>query len=291
LLKQLHIYLILIMLGVSKFYGQTKPLSLLSDTTVLCVGDSLVVKFPENEFSKTASYQWNTPHKIIYHAKQFSLKIKGKYSILITDGKRTFHDTTYVKMIDRPKLLIRDTTLCTGANLIINTKNKNYKYYWSTNETADHIKIDKQGKYWVRVSNKGCSYTDTFKVNTSVGSIPNFGKELLVCESEGNKSLSIKAPSDVKLYWNTGATSSSINVTKEGIYWVKSISKNCGTKTDSVIVKYKNCDCEIFIPNSFTPNEDDRNDVFAPAFQCDYSYFLLTISDRWGNIVYTYKFF
>lgn len=63
--------------------------------------------------------------------------------------------------------------------------------------------------------------------------------------------------------------------------------KNCGTKTDSVTVKFKNCDCDVFIPNSFSPNEDDKNDTFAPVFQCEYNYFSLTIMDRWGNMVYT----
>ena len=51
-------------------------------------------------------------------------------------------------------------------------------------------------------------------------------------------------------------------------------------------MKYKNCDCEIYIPNSFTPNDDDRNDLFSANFQCDYSYYSMVITDRWGNIVF-----
>lgn len=43
----------------------------------------------------------------------------------------------------------------------------------------------------------------------------------------------------------------------------------------------------MIIPNSFTPNEDNRNDYFFPVLQCDYSYFNLTITDRWGNTVYS----
>ena len=285
--KKQHILFILFSVLTSIYYAQTKPLNLLQDTTVVCIGDSVLVKFPEEQFSKSATFQWNTPYSIIYHTKQFSLKYKGKYMIKISDGKKIYYDTTYVKQYDKPKLNIRDTLLCSGSALIINTKNKNYRYAWSTNEFSDHIKIDKPGKYWVKINNKGCIYIDTFRVTTSIGSIPNFGKELLVCESEPNKTLSIKTPNDVKLYWNTGAVTPSINATKEGIYWVKSISKNCGTKTDSVLVKYKNCDCEIFVPNSFTPNDDDRNDVFAPVFQCDYGYYLLAITDRWGNTVYS----
>jgi hypothetical protein len=62
-------------------------------------------------------------------------------------------------------------------------------------------------------------------------------KKLLVCENETNRVLSVKAPSDVKLFWSTGANTSSITANKEGLYWVKSTSKNCGIKTDSVVIK------------------------------------------------------
>jgi len=93
-------------------------------------------------------------------------------------------------------------------------------------------------------------------------------------------------PDNVKLYWNTGSNSPSIHISKEGVYWVKSVSPECGINTDSISVKFKNCECEMYIPNSFSPNDDEKNDLFCPLFQCEYSYFSLTIFDRWGNIVY-----
>lgn len=266
--------------------GQTKPVKFLSDTTFVCIGDSILINFKEDQVSKNAVIQWDTPYGSIYNSKQYYLKFKGQYFLKIRDGKKTYNETTFVKTFDKPKFNIRDTFMCSGTILNIITKNKSYKYLWSTGETSDMIRIEKSNKYWVKASNKGCTYIDSFKVNSFVGTTPNFGKELIVCESEPNKTLSVKAPSDVKLYWNTGSNSNSINATKEGVYWVKSVSKNCGSKTDSVTVKYKNCDCEIYIPNSFTPNDDDRNDLFSATFQCDYSYFLFVISDRWGNIVF-----
>lgn len=266
-------------------YAQNK-LNLLPDTTAICAGDSFLIKFPEDQISKSATYQWSTPYKIIDHAKQLYVKQKGKYTVKIYDGSRVIIDTTYVKINDKPRFTIRDTVVCSGSLLVINPKTK-YKYSWSNGETTETLTIDKPGKYWIKAMNKGCSYTDTFRVSAAVGTIPNFGKELLVCENDANKLLSVKAPADVKLYWNTGANTQAINATREGFYWVKSVSKTCGSKTDSVYVKYKNCDCDIYIPNSFTPNDDDRNDLFAPVFQCEYNYFLLTIFDRWGNTVYT----
>ncbi|MBA4242178.1 MAG: hypothetical protein C0448_15745 [Sphingobacteriaceae bacterium] len=281
-----NIFILFFSLALFNLSAQVKPLNLLPDTTIICLGDSFLLKFSEDQVSKNATYQLNTSYGIIVNTKQFYIKKKGIYSIKIIDGKRTIFDTTFLKINEKPKTHIRDTLLC-GGPIIVASKNKAYKYTWSNGETGDQIKIEKPGTYWVKVNNKGCTLTDTFRVSSGLSITPNFGKELLVCENEPNKILSVKAPSDVKFYWNTGAITSSINATKEGVYWVKSTSKVCGTKTDSVTVKYKNCECDVFIPNSFTPNDDDRNDYFLPIFQCDYSYFSLTIMDRWGNTVYT----
>ncbi len=267
--------------------AQVKPLIFLPDTVEICQGDSFLIKFPDEKFSKTASFEFFTPRIIILHTKQIYAKYPGLYVVKIHDGNKRYADTTYIKSSERPKLRIRDTLLCGGNPILISPKNKSYKYSWSTGETSNSIAIDKPGKYWVKISNQGCSYIDTFRVNTSTGVIPNFGKEYVVCENEPNKTLSVKAGNDVKLYWSDGSNNTSININKEGQYWVKSISKMCGTKTDSVYVRYKNCDCEVFIPNSFTPNDDDKNDYFCPVFQCDYGYFSLNIYDRWGNTVYS----
>lgn len=280
-----NIFIFIFSLFAYYLNAQIKPLNVLPDTTVICAGDSLLIKFSEDQVSKNATYNWQTPKAIIVHSKQYYIKHKGEHIVKISDGKKLYIDTTYLKLNDKPRIRIRDTIFC-GAPIYVSIKNDLYKYTWSNGDTDNQIKVEKPGTYWVKINNKGCVVIDTFKVITGNSTIPNFGKELLICENEPNRTLSVKAPIDVKLYWNTGSNSSTINITKEGVYWVKSASKSCGTKTDSVTVKYKNCDCDIYIPNSFTPNDDDRNDLFSPVFQCDYSYFQITITDRWGNIIY-----
>lgn len=267
-------------------FGQ-KRLNILPDTIGICNGDSALLKFPPDIISDKATYEWVTPKIIIVHTKQLYIKQKGRYAVKIYDDNSVITDTTYLKVYDKPHIHMRDTMLCWGSAFKAEVKNKEYKYLWSTGESSESVKIDHPGKYWVRVSNKGCANTDTFRVTMATLAIPNFGREMVFCDDDNNKTLSIKANKDVKLYWNTGEQTAAINAQKEGIYWVKSISKNCGKHTDSVTVKFKNCDCEMYIPTSFTPNDDDRNDYFFPVSQCEYQYFYIAIFDRWGNPVYT----
>lgn len=57
-------------------------------------------------------------------------------------------------------------------------------------------------------------------------------------------------------------------------------------------MKYINIrdDYNIFIPNSFTPNDDGINDVFQiKGSGLSEEGFLINIYDRWGKIIYTSK--
>jgi gliding motility-associated-like protein len=44
--------------------------------------------------------------------------------------------------------------------------------------------------------------------------------------------------------------------------------------------------CSIYLPNSFTPNNDLMNDVFCAYTSCNLEYFELVIFNRWGQQVF-----
>ncbi len=44
---------------------------------------------------------------------------------------------------------------------------------------------------------------------------------------------------------------------------------------------------DVYLPNAFSPNGDNINDVFLPVFNCEQvDYFNLQIFDRWGNLLF-----
>lgn len=236
---------------------------------------------------KNATIQWTTPYQgLIYNTKRIPVDRHGKYYVKISFAGKIIIDSTYTKVYTKPKINLRDTVLCKGRGLVLDAKNPGMRYLWNTEETTQKIKIETNGRYWVKIVNRGCMVTDSINVKFLQGTALNFSSEMSFCLSEENKTLSVKPIPGTKILWSTGSIYPSITINKEGTYWVKTQNKNCGEQTDSVKVKLKACDCEMLIPNSFTPNEDNRNDYFFPVLQCEYTFYTLTISDKWGNMVF-----
>ncbi|MFH1320559.1 MAG: PKD domain-containing protein [Bacteroidota bacterium] len=99
-------------------------------------------------------------------------------------------------------------------------------------------------------------------------------------------------------YWNFGDNTSwegfhathTYNGTDTGTYTVMLIVENTFTCRDS-ITNYIviEGDYTLFVPNSFTPNYDDKNDIFFPqgvGFDKIIQEFNLYIYNRWGDLIY-----
>lgn len=261
---------------------------MLPDTMRFCSEDTLAFIELKHDFERGASIEWVTPAKIITGTKKINVaRQSGRYRLKVAFPQGTYKDSTYVRLYTKPKSHLRDTILCKGQALVLDAKNAGMRYSWSTHETSQKIKVENSGLYWVKIINKGCSMIDTAKVKFIQVAAASFNSDVSFCLNDENKILSIKTDPENKITWSNGSTAPAIVATKEGNYWVRTESKNCGAQTDSVRVRLKACECEIMVPNSFTPNEDNRNDYFFPVSQCDYSYYTLLISDRWGNTVFS----
>ena len=61
------------------------------------------------------------------------------------------------------------------------------------------------------------------------------------------------------------------------------VTKDC-TATDTINIGVGNC--ELFMPNAFTPNDDNINETFKPiglSYALNYKFIIF---DRWGNIMF-----
>lgn len=261
---------------------------LLPDSLIICWGDSSVLELrnlPETNVLIT----WTTPQGIVTNTRRLNAQRQGKYfvTVSLSGSKKPFSDSCLLKISYRVKALQEDTVICRGRSLMLDARYAGLRYLWSTGETTQRIQIESGGRYWVRIQSGTCLTVDSVKVRQLPGLAVSVPTDLNFCANDERKLIVAKGSANTRYLWNTGATTNSIQVNREGTYWVRSETGICGKQVDSVKVRIKMCECEMLIPSSFSPNEDNRNDYFYPQSTCEYSYFFLTISDRWGNNVHT----
>ncbi|HXR80744.1 MAG TPA: gliding motility-associated C-terminal domain-containing protein, partial [Saprospiraceae bacterium] len=90
--------------------------------------------------------------------------------------------------------------------------------------------------------------------------------------------------------WSTGETTPSIVVSTPGIYSVE-VGATCASTNGAVeVIPIEDCgpDDDLYIPNVFSPNDDNVNDVFTLFTGVDVEVLTIagTIFDRWGNMIF-----
>ncbi len=279
-----NIYIVFLSIFLSA-HGQS--ISFFPDTIFACKTDSVKLTIPSELIPKTAAIQWITPYSIIYHTTHIAATATGRYILKIKLKNGEIGDTVVVVKNDFPIVTLHDTLMCVGKPLTLYFNNIGYKYYYpgNTKKPLQEIKITEPGKYTVKVDNNGCALTKSFNVAAVNPTSPE-KTEYEFCLNDENKKIQLKHNGISTIYWSNGSTQKTIYPDKEGIYWVKITDMYCGTHIDTIHVKLKACNCEIFIPNTFSPNEDGKNDYFYPILSCDYSYYNFTVYDRWNNVVF-----
>jgi len=83
-------------------------------------------------------------------------------------------------------------------------------------------------------------------------------------------------------FWpHNGSTNPDQILDTAGIYEV--VIENCHSITHEFVEVKDYCHCDLFIPNAFSPNQDQLNDTFGAIDNCNVTYYKLEIYDRWGK--------
>lgn len=191
--------------------------------------------------------------------------------------------TTSILQIPLPSIdLGKDTSFCDGDSILIFVNPIYSGVLWSNGSNSDSIYIKNSGDYWVIVNDSFCSNTDTINILNISHSFINI-KDTTICSGE---SFIINLPPQNAYIWSTGSTNSSIIIQDSGLYSIQ-ISDICKTYTDNFVVNIKDCNCNVYIANVFTPNSDGINETFSPIFDCEFKHYQFNIFNRWGKLIYT----
>lgn len=148
-----------------------------------------------------------------------------------------FRDTLYTEKIS---LALKDTIVeCDNVFEILDAGNQGADFLWSDG-WKDRYKIAKDsGTLWVQAT-YGCdTVRDTVTIELEHSpKIPVLGNDTTYCNIFPTLTLDAKNDTIYRSYlWHSGSTNQTIQVNKEGKYWVDIKTPNCGTKTDTINLK------------------------------------------------------
>ncbi len=116
---------------------------------------------------------------------------------------------------------------------------------------------------------------------------PEYNLDTLDLVACPNGTFELSAPQSMsgELIWSNNESNQTISVHDTGLYWVT--PRFCDEDTTFFNVEMDEfCICELFVPNSFTPNGDGINDEFRANSWCDLKDYQLQVFDRWGQLVF-----
>lgn len=250
--------------------------------------DSSKMKWMWDFGDGTSSVKFNTTH---------AYNKSGAYQITLNASYncKTYQTTQAITVYD-PLIfsLGRDTTFCIDIPFHIGVKEgPDAKYLWNNGSTQSKIQISKEGMYSLTAYREQCSFTSSISVSygdcTFCNTIPkdfSLGSDTTICLGD---TVTLKAPKlkSASVLWNDGSTAIDFVATKKEKYWLKIMRANC-VQVDSIAIDTKNCEeCEVFIPNVFTPNNDLHNDTFTFLAFCNFNDLKLEIINRWGQVVHS----
>ncbi len=222
-------------------------------------------------------YLWSTGDK----TERIIGTTHGTYWVEIEKWGCVLKRSTYVSL--PPVLDLGDTLiLCDDPIEIHPNVTQGERYLWNTGQTTESIRVSAPGVYWLELIYQGCVLRDTVIVIKKA--IADFQIETSgnLCEDD-EVELFVNTNGDVFDYlWSTTENSPVILVTMSGMYSVVLSNRYCSNNTSIMLL----CPCDLWLPNAFTPNGDNRNEAFLPVFSAPVKDFSMSIFDRWGSLIF-----
>lgn len=259
------------------------PLINLGGDTSLCAGQSLVL----NAGPGFANYVWNNGNT----GMQITVNMIGTFHVTGIDanGCKSSDTINVLNIFPLPLVnLDNNPELCSGSGRILDA-GMHTSYLWQDGSLGRTFNAGGLGTYYVRVTDAhGCAGEDTTYITSIVPSPTNFlGADTTICS--GNSILLTSNQAFNSYLWSTGSSLSTASVSQPDSYWLQVTNDNNCIGRDSITIYQKHCFSGIFVPNSFTPDNDGRNDKAKVTAYGTLDKFEFIIYNRYGQIVFHTK--
>ncbi len=210
----------------------TTPVLNVVGDTALCLGEEATLIA-----SGSSTYAWSTsdaPAVIISTDSAIVVDPAVTTNYIVAGDTDTL---TWTVTVTAPPLveLGNDTTLCTGASLLLDATAPGATHLWSDNSVGSTLTVTDPGVHWVEVNLNGCIVSDTVVIDVVAPPAVDLGNDTTLCDGVV---LQLDATNPVATYlWQDGSDAPTYSVSTDGTYSVTA-SNVCGTATDSVTVTY-----------------------------------------------------
>lgn len=217
-----------------------------------------------------------------------SVDSAGTYSVTMSNGGCSIELTTEVSVAASPQFnFSSEFDLCQDSTLVQSLPDLAYDFTLNGILVNDTLRILQPGAYLLTAIDweSGCSTVQTFTVEQRFAPRASLPENVHLCElssvilDPGNTAF------ETASVWNTGADTGLLTVLEPGIYSVE-LTNLCGSANAVTEVEVVACDCPVFVPNAFTPDLDDLNEVFFPVVSCDVKDYSFAVYDRWGELLF-----
>ncbi len=246
------------------------------DTGICAVNGELYLEGPEG----MQQYLWSDGSQ----ERSTTFKGPGEHWLTVFNGCFFYTDTIkadleYPLVID----LGPDSSFCETESYTLDAGERRYPVLWEDGSFGRYRQVNESGTYIARVKNSCGNFYDTVQVAFHEILEPGL-EDTLICR--GDFAIADLSGLGYDFEWFDGSRQEKRRFYFEGIYPL-TIYNKCGTFNREYDITVSNCDCPLFIPNSFTPNGDGLNDDFGVGHSCMLKDFRLEIFDRWGMLVFS----
>lgn len=276
--------------------------------TLLCINDSLKL-----EGSGGVNYLWQSPDNMQYTGSMLKItgNASGNYTLFTTDlnGCKSF-TTILIKLTDIPKGTLNGADkgcapLRSNYTFLKSGLSKNIISSWMIGNQVFgdtfSYRFKEQGQYIITGTLYDTATTCSNRLLYQVNVYPKpeadfiYSPSTLVENSEATSFINASSGKEqVKWEWffnsnyDKKASGEQVfyNYPYAGIYPVALVVTNQWSCADTIVRTVKiEPDFTVYVPNAFTPDDNNRNELFIPVVS-GVKFYFLEIFDRWGNKVF-----
>lgn len=208
----------------------TATVGLLGPDKIIC-SDQTGINLDANSFTPNESYRWSNGST----SSSLFAQNSGNYAVTVTFANSCIVIDTIklTKGQDVGKILPKDTSFCNQNSFVLNSliKDPFTQYLWNNGSTDSNITLSQNGKYKLKITKDGCSFSDSIQLKF-VNLLPiSLGPDQSPCAGS-SVALDVKN-NYASVLWQNGTTQNTIQATNSGLYWAEVGESQCKLR-DSV---------------------------------------------------------